>query len=223
MSRTTQGLLLALLGAMLVRIAVTGEYLRFVAPWTRWPLAVTGVILVLLAIRPLLWRSPERSDPVPWATWLLLVPTLVVFVVAPPPLGAYVAERRAAQPPPPPEPVFAPLDTHLDPVPVELEEFVWRAQSRKGETLEGHRVELVGFVSGRSSEAWHLTRLTIACCAADELVVRVRIAEPDGPPRDQWVRVVGTWVPGTGTSARAVPQIEVESVKRIATPKEVYG
>lgn len=223
MSRTTQALLLALLGAMLIRISLTGEYLRFVAPWTRWPLLVTGLVLVALALRPLLRRSEAHGERVPWATWLLLVPTLVVFVVAPPPLGAYVAERRAAQPPPPPEPVFAPLDTRVDPVPVELEEFVWRAQSRDGETIEGHRVELTGFVSGRSEEAWHLTRLSIACCAADALVVRVRVADPDAPPRDQWVRLVGTWVPGTGTSVDVVPEIEVESLTRIKAPRDVYG
>ncbi len=107
---TTQGLVLAFLGAVLVRLSWEGAYLHFVTGWMRWPLLVTGVVLVLLAVRPIVGGGEREEHPVPAATWLLLLPALVVFLVSPQPLGAYLAERRADEAPPvSPVASFAPL------------------------------------------------------------------------------------------------------------------
>ncbi len=97
MTARTQGLVAALLGAVLLRLALTGEYLRFVLPWMKWPLLATGLALLVMGARPLLGRG--IAGVVPSSAWLLLVPPLVVFAITPQPLGAYLAERRPAQPP----------------------------------------------------------------------------------------------------------------------------
>jgi uncharacterized repeat protein (TIGR03943 family) len=231
-TRQTQGLILALLGAVLLRLSIGDGYLRYVTEWMRWPILVTGGILLLLAVGPVLStaKTPvtsggsEEDDGhghagVPTATWLLILPGLVLFVIAPPELGSYLAERRANQSAAVEPAVVAPLaenDTNRLPV----QEFVWRAQSRDG-SLVARTVMLTGFVS-HQDDAWFVTRLTIGCCAADALAFRVRVEGADRPDRDQWVRVTGTYVDGTGSSIDEDPALDAESVVPISQPRQTY-
>lgn len=218
----TQGVVLAVLAAVLLRLAWTGEYLRFVTPWMRWPLLGAGIILGFLALRPLL-RTDRGSDhhPVPRSAWLLILPTLVVFAVAPPPLGAFLAERRADQVGTPREPVQIAAGTGpLTLLPGELQ---WAAaQPDDPVGLAGREVSVTGFVS-RDAEAWYVTRLEVFCCAADAIVTRVRVAGQDPPPRDEWVEVVGTWVAGTGSDPAAPPVLEALRVTPQQAPRNTYG
>lgn len=231
MTTRTQGLVLAFLGALLVRLALTGEYLRFVTPWMRWPLVATGVVLLLLALKPALGlgeHADQHADEgahgahrIPRSTWLLLLPGLVVFTVSPPALGAYLAERRAADTVPPPSSLaFAPLEDR-SPVDLEIEEMLWRALTDDGATLKDHSLRLTGFVSG-SGDAWYVTRLSISCCAADARVVRVKVDGAEAPPRNTWVRVTGTWQPGTGTTPTSAAVLLAREVTRIPAPKDTY-
>ena len=47
MRRATQGLLLAFVGAVLLRLSISDAYLRYVNDWMKWPIVVSGVLLVL--------------------------------------------------------------------------------------------------------------------------------------------------------------------------------
>jgi uncharacterized repeat protein (TIGR03943 family) len=116
--RETQNILLILLGGALVKIAVNGDYLRYVKP-AQQPWVITGgAVMVLLGavaiVRDLLAaRAKVAAGAVPGTApdtpdhggheghesheghahsarpaWLLLVPVLAVFLVAPPALGA---------------------------------------------------------------------------------------------------------------------------------------
>lgn len=233
MTTRTQGLVLAFLGALLLRLAISGEYLRFVTPWMRWPLVATGAALLLLALKPALGIGERADVPedghegheghrVPRSTWLLLLPGLVVFTVSPPALGAYLAERRAADTVPPPSSLaFAPLDDR-SPVDLEIEEMLWRALTDDGTTLKDHELRLTGFVSGDGAGDWYVTRLSISCCAADARVVRVQVEGADAPPRNTWVRVTGTWEAGTGTTPTSVAVLRAGSVARIPAPQDTY-
>lgn len=232
---TTQGLVLAFLGVVLVRLAVGGDYLSFVTPWMRWPVLVSGALLVVIAAAPALGftearaeraaqdgdRAPEHG--VPAVTWLLLLPGLVVFTVSPPALGAYLAERRADDVPSvSPTSTFSPLPAG-DPVDVELEEFVWRAQVDEGTTLVDRSVRLTGFVTVDDDGGWYVTRMSIACCAADATVVRVRVEGAGAvPDRDTWVQVTGTWTAGTGSDRREVPRIAPTDVLPVESPRQTY-
>jgi len=221
----TQGVVVLLLAAVLIRIVVTDEYLRFVRPWMRWPLLVAGLALMLMALRPASGRRRQRVTEVPRSSWLLLLPTVIVFVVAPPPLGAFLAERRPAQPPPRlPAPIVVPVDTGGGPLDIALEEFTWgAAQPDDLMGLAGQTVRMDGFVSTDKAGNWYLTRLVIFCCAADALVERVQIVGQPAPPRDQWVRVTGSWVEGTGTDTSEPAQARAQQVIDIPAPKNPYG
>ncbi|WP_170981446.1 TIGR03943 family putative permease subunit [Nocardioides dongxiaopingii] len=243
MSRPTQGLLMAFLGAVLVRLSLTDAYLRYVTPWMKWPILLSGVLLLGLAIGLVASdRTGSRSDdhdhdndgdgddghghgPIPLVTWLLVLPGLVTFVISPPQLGSYLAERRAGETQSVVEPASLTTLSSDEVVPVDVTEFIWRAQDG-GTTLEGQPVELTGFVSYDKDDNWYVTRLTIGCCAADAAGFQVEVdAADDGaarPPRDQWVTVTGTYVPGSGTDGRTPPVLTATDVEQIATPKQTY-
>ncbi len=224
MSAKTQGVVVALLAAVLVRLALTGEYLRFVLPWMRWPLLITGLVLLVMAIRPALGLGGS-AERVPWATWLLLLPVLIVFAVAPPPLGAYLAERRSAQPPPRPASQSVVRVHHGGgPVDLGLDEFTWgAAQPDDVMGLTGATLRVEGFVSTDHQGGWYLTRLVIFCCAADAVVERIKILGHPAPPRDQWVRVTGVWVAGTGADPATPPEMTATQVVDLPPPKNPYG
>jgi uncharacterized repeat protein (TIGR03943 family) len=228
-TRQTQALLLAFLGAVLLRMSLSDAYLRYVTEWMKWPILASGVIMLLLAVGPL-FGDPDKADQheqhdahghsgVPKATWLLLLPGLVVFVISPPELGSFLAERRANQSVAAEPAVVAELSgDETNELP--LQEFVWRAQSG-GDTLVDRSVSLTGFAS-HEGDQWFVTRLTIGCCAADALAFRVQVDSADRPERDQWVRVTGTYVDGTGASPSEDPVIEAAEVTEIKKPRQTY-
>jgi uncharacterized repeat protein (TIGR03943 family) len=226
-TRQTQALLLAFLGAVLLRMALSDSYLRYVTEWMKWPILASGILLLLLAVGPL-FADPEKVKDreqghahtgVPKATWLLILPGLVVFVISPPELGSFLAERRANESVAPQPAVVAELSGD-ETTELGLPEFVWRAQSG-GDTLADRPVSLTGFAS-HEGEAWFVTRLTIGCCAADALAFRVRVDGADRPARDQWVRVTGTYVDGTGVSLDEDPVIEADEVTEVEKPRQTY-
>lgn len=235
-TRQTQGLLLAFLGAVLLRLAFSDAYLRYVTDWMKWPILASGVVMILLAIGPIFLDPHTSHDDhaaegqatgghghagVPRATWLLLLPGLVTFVISPPELGSFLAERRANQSAAAEPAAVAPLDEGGTTT-LTLQEFVWRAQSG-GKSLTNRAVELTGFVS-HQDDRWFVTRLTIGCCAADALAFRVEVDADDvpRPDRDQWVTVTGEYVEGSGASYEDDPVLEAAEVVDIDKPKQTY-
>jgi uncharacterized repeat protein (TIGR03943 family) len=217
---------LTLVGALLVRISLTGEYTRFVNEWLRWPLLVTGSLLVLVSFAHLFVRSgEERHDHgVPFSAWLLLAPVFVVFVVAPPALGSYVAERRANAYPPPDYVEMTPLPPG-EVVETTVSDFVVRAQYDPGRSLEDRTVSMIGFVSTDKQGDWFLTRLSVGCCAADASAYKIQVSgDVSQPPVDSWVRLTGEWVPvpeeRRGADTPAIVAEEVVATEEPARPYE---
>ena len=231
MTRGTQAVLLTVTGAVLIRMAAGDAYLRYVNTWMRWPLIVCGVLLLVLSFTDVMTApddTPGEEEPdaphVPRTAWLLFLPSLVIFLIAPPALGAHYAER-AQTTAVPTEAVtdmnFAPLPV-TDPAPLMLEELVIRAAYGEGATLQGRRLELTGFVSRDRSGKWYVTQFGINCCAADATVTRVIATGAEPPPNDQWVKVVGTYVKGTGAGGQTAPEVNVEDITLIAAPRNQY-
>jgi uncharacterized repeat protein (TIGR03943 family) len=233
-TRQTQGLLLAFLGTVLLRLSVSDTYLRYVTEWMKWPILASGVVMILLAIGPIFIdpdnRRGDRTEDhahaheghsgVPRATWLLLLPGLITFVISPPELGSFLAERRANQSAAA-EPGTVAALTDGGTTPLALQDFVWRAQSGGG-TLADRSVSLTGFVS-HDGDRWFVTRLTIGCCAADALAFRVEVdADAPRPDRDQWVTVTGEYVEGSGASVEDDPVIAADEVVEIDKPRQTY-
>ena len=157
------------------------------------------------------------------AAWLLLLPVLTIFLVAPPALGAFTAERSAASIAPPADGDAPPALPSGNPVPDLLSDYAARAVWDNGRTLVGHTVSLVGFATPAKG-GWYLTRLSLTCCAADAVTVKILTVDPPSTPApNTWVQVVGQWVPGGGTqSETAIPWVKVSSMTTIAAPKDPY-
>lgn len=237
MTRPTQGLLMAFLGAVLVRLSVTDAYLRYVTSWMKWPLLVSGVLLIGLAVGLVVSERAGHGDghdddhddghghgPIPLVTWLLVLPGLVTFVISPPQLGSYLAERRSGEAQAVAKPASLSDLGDGEVVPVEVTEFIWRAQDG-GTTLEDQPVELSGLVSYDKQDNWYVTRMSIGCCAADAIAYQVRVDGGDAterPARDEWVAVTGTYEAGTGTDGRTPPVISASGVEEIAAPTQTY-
>lgn len=222
-TRPTQGLLLAFLGCVLTRLAYTDGYLSFVAEWMKWPVLVSGVVVLGLGLGLVLFDRGHdaHAHKVPTVTWLLALPGLVTFTVSPPELGSYLAERRSGESRVVSQPGSL---AELNPdqvIPVDVTEFIWRAQDG-GATLQDQPVSLTGFVSYGESDNWYVTRLSIGCCAADAVAYQVQVAEADRPPRDQWVTVTGTYVPESGTDGRTPPALVAADVVEREAPRQTY-
>ncbi|MFT4264049.1 MAG: TIGR03943 family protein [Nocardioides sp.] len=236
MNRETQSIALGFAGAVLVRLSLSTEYLRFVRAWMRWPILACGLLLIVLALQPILqqWRTTGRRRPAghddhdhdhgghvhgrTWTTWMLFVPGLIVFLVAPPPLGAYLAERGASSAVTVPAGTTFPPLAEGDPVDVALDEFQWRAVTDGGASVKDREVRLTGFVSTDDAGHWFVTVISIRCCAADAVINRVEVDGLEAPPRDQWVAVTGT----LGPSSRSEVTLAGTSLERVPEPEETY-
>ncbi len=229
MRRDVQGAVLLLLGILLLRLTLGGSYVYYVKVSMKPFLLLTAVVLLALAAWSL-WQAWRQSSDlvddhghngVPQVAWLLVLPVLVVFLVSPRPLGAYTAARQLATAPVVAEPAeLLPLPAG-DPVDLPIADYITRAVWGQGQTLEGRDVRLTGFVTPDPDGGWWVTRLGLACCAADALSFRARVLGAEALPANTWVEVDGRWVRGDSGDP-AIPLIEAEDVTRIPEPGNPY-
>lgn len=243
MRRETQNILLVLLGGALTKIALNGDYLRYVKPSQQVWVIAGGVVMVLLgavAIARDVLAARAHREPAGVgdahghghghqvrSAWLLLVPVLTVFLVAPPALGSDSVVRTEARAPQ----VASAADSVAFPplpagavVPLALNEFVTRAGWDSSGTLNGRTVRLTGFVVHNAGSTL-LARLVIACCAADAFPVTVHLTggQADSFASDVWLEVTGQVVPGTATRANGyTADFTVATVETVPAPKDPY-
>lgn len=239
-----QPVLLLLMGAAVLRVSLFSDIcLRYVKEGLQPFLIASGLVLVgcalagallhgqrLIKRRESTGSAPADTVPgpdghdhdhVPGIAWLLAAPALVLLMFAPPALGSYTAARDSPK-------VVEDYD-HFKrlpaqgPVPLSLTEFTARVQQDRAKSLEGRTVVLSGFVTPGKNGRWDLTRLLVACCAADSQSLTVTMHGVPAPPADTWVKVTGTWHPsgamGTESAALAV---DVSSLQRIPQPLSPY-
>ncbi len=218
-----------LLGAVLLRLALTGTYRRYVQPGMGpWLVAAGVCILVVGAVTVVqALRHVERGERDPHGHprgegigWLLLAPIAALLLVAPPTLGSYGVDRGAVVDVRQGGVVYAPLPHADAPVPMTLLEFGQRAFDHEGVSFDGRPVELTGFVAGVEDGGFRLARFQIACCAADAVPVVIRVVGVSGDPPDldQWVSVTGTFQP----SDDETPRIAATAVAEIPAPEDPY-
>ncbi|MEU4764652.1 TIGR03943 family protein [Actinosynnema sp. NPDC023794] len=242
MRRETQNILLVLLGGALLKLALTGTYLRYVKeslqPW----LVVTGGVMVVLALVSIARDIRAGQSPAGQAQpsgvehaghehgtsrspWMLLLPVLAVFLISPPALGADTvnrSDRNAAQEAKASS-GFAPLPSD-EVVPLTISEFVTRTAWDDSGSLDDRTVKLTGFVVRKDADVF-IARLTISCCAADASPVKAKMVGQDfaALPTDQWVEATGRVVPGSATKESAfVPTFTVSQVVPITAPEDTY-
>jgi uncharacterized repeat protein (TIGR03943 family) len=224
------GTISMLVGAVLLRLTVTGTYERYVrVGMGRW-LAVAGVVVILLGLATLVQALRGRGDDAHdhghehehegvGVGWLLLAPIAALLLVAPPTLGSYGVARGTTVDVRSGAPVFRPLPRAGAPHSMTLLEFSQRAFDHRGSSFNGAPVELTGFVADPDDTGFQLARYTIACCAADAAPIVVRVAGIAGPTRrDQWVRVTGRFRGAAGD----VPELVATDIAEIAAPNDPY-
>jgi uncharacterized repeat protein (TIGR03943 family) len=234
--RDIQGVVLALLGATVLRLSFTDMMLSYVKPGMRPFLLASGIVLVILGLLSVLVDARESRGAVteeeasedhehgaPRAAWLLVVPVFLVFVVAPPALGAFAAERVPSALPQQGEWTMDPLPPG-DPVSLALEDYGYRATWDEGGTLTDRTVELTGFVTpAEEYDGWYLNRLQLSCCAADARVTRVLVTGVEQPSLDSWATVVGTYAdPLEAGTDNPVPVVAAESAVEVQAPRNPY-
>ena len=235
MKRESQAVVLMLVGGFVLRLTLSGDLLSFVNGWMRWPLLLSGGLLVVLGLLEFAsdWRTAlsapdgdaaDATDPdehghrAPKVAWFLLAPVLVIFLVAPPALGSFSAERRLREVPEPAEyAAMRPL-RGPEPVPVTITDFLVRSEYDPGLSLSGKRVQVTGFVTTNKSGEWFATRFVMGCCAADAAAYRVRVEGAPPPPDEAWVRITGEW----DATQPERPTLQAEEVERVAEPKRPY-
>jgi uncharacterized repeat protein (TIGR03943 family) len=222
------GTISLLIGAVLLRLTLTGSYGRYVrlgmGPW----LAVAGLAVFLLGLATLfrVLRRPSGADADTHAHgsdragWLLLVPIATLLLIAPPTLGSYGVGRGATIDVRAGAPMFEDLRPSGEPLPMTLLEYGQRAFERGGASFNGATIELTGFVAEAGEGGFELARYQIACCAADAtpVVVRVTGVFGDVPALDRWVTVTGVFQPG----GDPVPRLAATTVLAIAPPNDPF-
>lgn len=210
---------------MVIGVVATGEYHRYLRPSMAIPLVLTGIFLLGLAFFELraLVRPPEghqvhdqHDHGTPMVAVLLLVPALVLALLGPPALGSYASERTAGPPPPPSGP-FDPLPDG-DPLGLPLSVYAERSLYGAEQGLEGRRFRMIGFVVPNEDDTWTLTRLKVACCAADNRPYRALAVGGREFPADTWVSVTGSYLPAEDE----LPRLQVEEVRTIDEPNQPY-
>jgi uncharacterized repeat protein (TIGR03943 family) len=222
-----------LVGAVLLRLSLTGTYQRYVkvgmGPW----LTIAGVVVVVLGSATLVralraqragaglddggGHDHDHGDRV---GWLLLAPIAALLLVAPPTLGSYGVDRGAAVDVRAGAPAFDPLPAGAEPAAMTLLEFNQRALDHGGDSFAGRPVRLTGFVADEATP-FRLARYQIACCAVDAAPLVVRVVGTVGatPAVDQWVTVTGTFA---GLADQDVPEIAATSIVEIPAPEDPY-
>jgi uncharacterized repeat protein (TIGR03943 family) len=252
LNRDMQHVLLVLVGGAVLRISVLSDsYLRYVKGGMRPFLVAAGASLLTLGLLGVVWEGMARrrrnprvavagqdgdhgpqsdhdhehcDEHGPRVAWLLCLPVFAIFFIAPPPLGSYAVDRSttAVAPPATETAAFPPLAAG-DPLRLQVNDFTIRAVWDKAESLRGRTVELTGFVTPKKGGGWYLTRLTMACCAADALPYKIEVVGAAAPSADTWVRLTGTWLPnGQVQSDTAIPAIQATTLQRIAQPDDPY-
>jgi uncharacterized repeat protein (TIGR03943 family) len=225
------GTITMLVGAVLLRLAFTDTYRRYVRPeMGRW-LIVAGIAVIVVGFITLVQalrhveteeahgHDHEHSHSV-GVGWLLLAPIAALLLVAPPTLGSYGVDRAASVNVRAGPAVFDKLQRGRGPHEMSLLEYGERAFEHDGASFNHVPVELTGFVAGTGSGAFRLARYQIACCAADATPAVVRVVGTSGaPPRnDQWVTVTGTF----RRSADDMPTLTATTVVEIDAPNDPY-
>jgi uncharacterized repeat protein (TIGR03943 family) len=237
-TREAGGAVTLLVGAITLRLALTGDFKRYVRPGMGPLLVAAGVVLVgvgLAVVVQSMRRRPARSDAGSHdhaaheshddheperVGWLVLAPVLAVLLVAPPALGAFAVDRVSRVRVTTGE-LFQPLAAEAEPHPMSLLEFMQRAADRDGASLSTTTIELTGFVAGEGPSGFDLARYSIACCAADAAVAVVAVVPESRiglvPDRDEWVRVIGTYESGS-----EAPTIRAVSIEVVPPPDDPY-
>ena len=230
MKRPNQAVLILLLGGALVKIALSGTYLRYVKHGLQPLLVLAGTILIGLAIatlvhdlRPATHGEHDHHDP--RVGWLLILPALGLLLLSPPALGSYAAGKSGTVVASP-QSDYPPLPAG-DPAPLSLLDYASRSLFDGGMSLTGRQLRLVGFITPGPGGRPMLTRIVLTCCAADGRPVKIGLTgnAPTGLAGGTWVQIDGAYSPQVSTdpvNRAQIPYLQVAAWQQAAEPPQPY-
>jgi uncharacterized repeat protein (TIGR03943 family) len=227
-----------LFGGAVLKAGLTDIHLRYVKAALQPFLIGTGVLLVVAAAMTLVHHlrpGPAETSAdghahthhEPGVGWLLILPVVGLLLVTPPALGSYAAgQSGSALAGAQAEAKFGPLPPG-DPVALSLMGYATRAVFDSGRTLTGRQVRLIGFVTAGPDGQPVLTRMAMACCAADGRPIKVGLTGDIrvDAPADTWIQVVGTYhtrVDKDPVNQADVPFLAVTSWQKTPAPRQPY-
>jgi uncharacterized repeat protein (TIGR03943 family) len=235
-SRTTQSVVLLLVGASVAVMLARGTYLNYVKPSLMPWLVAAAVVLVLLGLAAVIGELREIGKAAGHHDdghrhnaslgWLLLIPIAMVAFVVPPALDAGGVTATPATIAPPPR-AFPPLPAGAAPT-VPVPEVVMRAAADPAKSLDGRTITVSGFTL-HYPDGLYVGRVVIVCCAADAQLARIRLAGPGagtaaGFDENTWVQLRGQIEPGSAQpSNHFVPTMNVAAATRIDKPPNTYA
>jgi uncharacterized repeat protein (TIGR03943 family) len=180
---------LALWGVVLLQSSLSGRLDLLLRGMFHPLVALSGVLLLLLAALQLPrggWRLRER---LPWPWLLSSGMALAVLLLPPNPSFSQLAANRPAQ-----LEVEPALDFLLPPAQRSLTDWVRLLRSQPDpELYAGDPVRISGFVLTEPGQPPQLARLLVRCCLADATPVGLPVQWPAGfrPRADQWLALQG--------------------------------
>lgn len=236
MSRESENTVLLLIGLATGMITVSGVFTRYVKPSLMPWLYVTAVVLVGLALVAIIDDVRRRPDPgghrphshANFATWLLLIPVLVLIFITPPALppqagvpSVRTVSTEALRRPFPPLPVGRAPEVPIPSV-------MLRAAQDSAGTLNDRLITVVGFTV-HDGDVVGLGRLVVMCCAADAQLAQVHLSGAEAAtarryPEYTWLRVEGIVQPSPANGdSSVIPTLEVATVTEIVPPEDAYA
>lgn len=236
MSRESENTLLLLIGLATGMITITGAFTRYVKPSLMPWLYVTAAVLIGLALVAMIDDVRRRADSnghrghshANVATWLLLIPVVVLIFITPPALlpQASVPSVRAV----PTEALrrpFPPLPAGRAPE-VPIPSVMLRAAQDSAGTLNDRLITVVGFTV-HDGDAVGLGRFVVMCCVADAQLAQVHLsgaaaAAASRYPEYTWLRAEGVVQPGPANGdSSVIPTLEVATLSEIDPPEDGYA
>jgi uncharacterized repeat protein (TIGR03943 family) len=209
-------------GAYLLYAFATGALYFYIHPVYIVPSAVTGAVLIALAV---LGRGGGKRLAQPAAAMLAL-PLALGFLLPPQPLSPATAGQRGVQPLTLGRGEATAFELTASPESYTIKDWI-KAFAADPEPVRhaGKPVRVTGFVHRDATlpEGWFVVaRFVIQCCAVDAQPVGLPVRAPGAAPEPgRWVTVEGTWdVADTTGGRRAV--IRATAIASTARPDQPY-
>ena len=238
MSREAENAILLLVGLSIGLTTYTGVFTRYVKPTLLPWLAVTGVLLVGLALVAIVGdirrggpgydghdRDPDHQEGHSHRTgvvWLLVVPVVVLIFVTPPALRPQAAARSATTVSNDAlRKAFPPLPPGRAPE-LSLPEVLVRSAHDTSGSLANRLVTITGFVLNER-DGVDLARIVIICCAADAQLARIHLRGPAGGGALRFADSTWLRVEGRVESGVPIPALDAVTVTRVDAPANPYA
>jgi len=204
---TLAPLVLATWGGVMLEVVATGKIHTLLHPAFHPWVALTGALLVIIAIALLF--APGALHPEPLSAWLgrgslLLIPLLVSLYVAPSTFSAYtVLNRGVNMSAPPPAsttttaaPATIPPATASNGQPLVTDipgVMAFTDSDQQRLSMDGKSVQLVGQYYPAKDGEYEVVRLYMYCCAADASPISIPVQDDlPGEKQEDWIQITGT-------------------------------